>query len=203
MVIYKVNDKEFEQFGKVLDIDTKEIIETAEKIELPEEGSLYTASREDFENLPVARTVREECFGGLPVQLGYCYGHNDTLNALEWHKCSEVNIAVTDFILLLGDVRDIESGNKYNSEKIKAFKVLKGEAIEVYSTTLHFCPLETEKSGFGCVVGLVKGTNIPLDFEPNDKLLFRKNKWLLAHRENKALIEKGVVSGIYGTNIKL
>ena len=31
-------------------------------------------------------------------------GYNDTLNALEWHKCSEINIATTDLILLVGDL---------------------------------------------------------------------------------------------------
>lgn len=203
MKIYRVTDKEFAQFGKILDIDTKEIIETAEKIELPAEGSIYTASLESFEKLPVMKTIKNECFGGMPAQLGYCYGHSNMLNALEWHTCSEVNIAVTDLILLLGDVRDIEEGNKYNSDKVKAFKVLKGEAIEVYSTTLHFCPIETSKSGFGCVVGLLEGTNTNLDFEPDDKRIFRKNKWIIAHNENTALIEKGVVGGIYGINHKI
>ena len=203
MKIYRVTDKEFDTFGKVLDIDTKEIIEVAEKTEMPSEGSLYVASHEEFEKLPVMKTVQNEYFGGMPTQLGYCYGHSNMLNALEWHKCSEINIAVTDLILLLGDVRDIEEGNKYNSDKVKAFKVLKGEAIEVYATTLHFCPIETSKTGFGCVVGLLKGTNTDLDFVPEDKLIFRKNKWIMAHVENTALLEKGVVGGIYGINHKI
>ena len=125
------------------------------------------------------------------------------LGALEWHKCSEVNIAVTDLILLLGDVRDIEEGNKYNSAKVKAFRVKKGQAIEVYATTLHFCPIETDKSGFGCVVGLLKGTNTDLEFASEDKLLFRKNKWIMAHNDNQALLNRGVVGGIYGENYKI
>ena len=203
MKIYRVTDKEFETFGKVIDIDTKEIIEVAEKTEMPKEGSCYVASHDEFEKLPIMQTIQNEYFGGMPTQLGYCYGHSNMLNALEWHKCSEVNIAVTDLILLLGDVRDIEEGNKYNSDKVKAFKVLKGEAIEVYATTLHFCPIETAKSGFGCVVGLLKGTNTDLDFVPEDKLIFRKNKWIMAHNENTTLLNRGVVGGIYGINHKI
>ena len=125
------------------------------------------------------------------------------LNALEWHKCSEINIAVTDLILLLGDVRDIEDGNRYDSAHVQAFKLLKGEAIEVYSTTLHFCPIETTKNGFGCVVGLMKGTNTELDYTPDDKRLYRKNKWLIAHNDNIALINKGAIGGIYGINYEI
>ncbi len=149
------------------------------------------------------KIVKNKYFGGMPTQLGYCYGHSNMLNALEWHKCSEINVAVTELILLLGDVRDIEEGNKYNSDKVKAFRVLKGEAIEVYATTLHFCPIEASKDGFGCVVGLLKGTNTDLEFESEDKLIFRTNKWIMAHNENTALLNRGVVGGIYGINHKI
>lgn len=202
MKFYSVTDPEFKAFGRVLDIDVSELIATAEKIEMPAEGSIYNPSREEFEALPVMDTVTRAIFGELPAQLGYCYGHSNMLNALEWHTCSEVNVAVTDMILLLGDVRDVENG-RYDSAKVKAFKVKKGEAIEVYATTLHFCPIETSKDGFGCVVGLLKGTNIPLEEPTLDKLLFRKNKFLIAHEDNKALVDKGVFPGIYGENYKI
>ena len=202
MKFYSVTDPEFKAFGRVLDIDVSELIATAEKIEMPAEGSIYNPSREEFEALPVMDTITRAIFGELPAQLGYCYGHSDTLNALEWHTCSEVNVAVTDMILLLGDVRDVENG-RYDSAKVKAFKVKKGEAIEVYATTMHFCPIETSKDGFGCVVGLRKDTNIPLEEPTLDKLLFRKNKFLIAHEDNKALVDKGVFPGIYGENYKI
>lgn len=202
MKFYSVTDPEFKAFGRVLDIDVSELIATAEKIEMPAEGSIYNPSREEFEALPVMDTITRAIFGELPAQLGYCYGHSNMLNALEWHTCSEVNVAVTDMILLLGDVRDVENG-RYDSAKVKAFKVKKGEAIEVYATTLHFCPIETSKDGFGCVVGLLKGTNIPLEEPTLDKLLFRKNKFLIAHEDNKALVDKGVFPGIYGENYKI
>ena len=203
MKIYRVTDKEFLQFGNVLDIDTSDILEEANNVEMPSEGSKYVASKSEFENLAVMDTIKNEIFGGMATQLGYCWGYNDTLNALEWHKCSEVNIAVTDLILLLGDVRDLEDGNRYNSEKVKAFKLLKGEAIEVYATTLHYCPIQASKSGFGCVVGLLKDTNTDLDIIPEDKLIFRKNKWIIAHKDNTELLEKGIIGGIYGENYKI
>ncbi len=202
MKIYSVNDNEFKMFGRVLSLDAESIINEAQKMEMPSEGSLYIPSCEEFEKLAIAQTIQNEYYGELPVQIGYCFGHSNALNALEWHSCSEINIAVTDMILLLGDVRDIEEGYRYNSENVKAFKLEKGQAIEVYATTLHFCPIETEKTGFGCVVGLLKGTNTPLDEAPANKVLFRKNKWLIAHVDNKALIDRGVVAGIYGENYK-
>lgn len=203
MKIYKVTDREFLPFGKVLHIDTKDIIKKAQEIPLPKEGSSYVPAVEEFEELPLFDYVKNEIFGTIDTQLGYCFGHNDTLNALEWHKCPELNIAVTDFILLLGDVRDIEEDGRYNSQNLVAFKVEKGCAIEIYATTLHFCPIQASKEGFGCVVGLLRGTNTPHDGEISDKLQFRKNKWIIAHEENTALINKGVACGIYGENYKI
>ena len=75
--------------------------------------------------------------------------------------------------------------------------------MEEYSTRLHFCPCETEKSGFGCVVGLPVETNTPLDISSPDPYLFRKNKWIMAHEENTGLINRGVVPGITGKNFEI
>lgn len=201
--LYSVNDSEFKTFGRVItDLDTSEIIAAAEKIERPEAGSAYSPREESFERLQIADQIKKEFFGTLPTQIGYCHGHNSLLNAAEWHFSSEINIAVTPLVLILGHVWDIENG-KIDSSSFKAFYLPKGTAAEVYATTLHFCPCETEKSGFGCVVGLPLGTNTPLEEEADNPLLFRRNKWIIAHVENSSLISKGVVSGITGKNFEI
>lgn len=203
MKIYSVNDAEFKQFGRVINLDADELIKTAEKIPLPDSGASYKASVDEFEKLAIKETIKDNYFGGMPTQIGYCWGHSNQMNALEWHTCSEINIGITDLILLLGDVRDIEDGNQYNSDNVKAFKLKKGEAIEVYATTLHYCPIEVSKDGFGCIVGLLEGTNTALDTPVEDKRIFAKNKWLIAHNDNKALIDRGACAGIYGPNHKI
>lgn len=201
--LYSVNDIEFKTFGRVIkNLDTSEIIATAEKIERPETGSVYSPSEESFERLQIATQIKKEFFGTLPAQVGYCHGHNSLLNAAEWHFSSEINIAVTPLVLILGHVWDIENG-KIDSSSFKAFYLPKGTVAEVYATTLHFCPCEVEESGFGCVVGLPLNTNTPLDENSENQLLFRKNKWLIAHEENTSLINRGAVAGITGTNFEI
>ena len=201
--IYSVNDSEFKTYGRVItDLDTTEIVSAAEKITNPETGSVYTPSEENFEKLQIAAQIKDEFFGTLPTQIGYCYGHNSLLNAAEWHFSSEINIAVTPLVLILGHVWEIVNG-KIDSSSFKAFYLPKGAAVEVYATTLHFCPCETEKSGFGCVVGLPLDTNTPLDETSENPFLFRKNKWIIAQEENTSLINRGVVSGITGTNFEI
>lgn len=200
---YDVSDKEFASFGRIItNLDTSEIINAAEKISNPDCGSSYLPSLENFEALKIADAIKNECFGTLPTQIGYCYGHSNFLNAAEWHSSSEINIAVTPLVLILGHVWDITDG-KIDSSRFKAFYLPKGTAVEVYATTLHFCPCEVEKGGFGCVVGLPLGTNTPLDNTPENPLLFRKNKWIIAHEQNTSLINRGVVSGITGKNFEI
>ena len=201
MKIYRVTDKEFNEFGTVVTADTAEIIEAGEKIPMPEQGVKYVPSQAEFEPLEIASKMKLEVFGGMPIQMGYCWGSNDTMNAMEWHKNSEINIAVTDMILLLGKVQDIEN-NRYDSANVMAFLMKKGEAVEMYATTLHYCPIQTSEEGFRCVVILPEGTNTPIDDNGGNKLITAKNKWLIAHEECERLLEKGYVPGIYGENYK-
>ena len=201
--IYSVNDDEFRSFGRIVkNIDATEIIKVAKTIENPSEGSCYVASEPKFEELPVAKEIADKLFGTLPTEIGYCYGHSSFLNATEWHTCSEINIAVTDLVLFLGHTYDIVDG-KIDSSSFKAFFVPEGTVLEVYATSLHFCPCEVNKDGFGCVVGLAAGTNVPLETEVDDELLFRKNKWIIAHNDNAPLIARGVKPGISGENFEL
>ena len=200
---YDVSDKEFSSFGRIIkSIDTTEIIEAAEKISNPEKGSSYLPSVETFEGLKVAKDIKNDCFGTLPTQVGYCFGHNNFLNATEWHTSSEINIAVTPLVLILGHVWDITDG-KIDSSDFKAFFVPKGTVIEVYSTSLHFCPCEVSEKGFGCIVALPKDTNTALETATEDKRIAAKNKWIICHKDNASAIARGILPGITGENYKI
>jgi len=203
VAFYDVSDKEFASFGRIIkSLDATEIIETAKKIPNPESGSSYQPSVEDFEKLNIAETIKNEYYGSMPTQIGYCWGRNTMMNATEWHTSGEINIAITPLVLILGHVWDINDG-KIDSSEFKAFYLPAGTVVEVYATSLHFCPCEVDKNGFGCVVGLPAGTNTNLEIETKDKLLFRKNKWIIAHVENETLINRGVKPGITGTNYEI
>ena len=78
-----------------------------------------------------------------------------------------------------------------------------GTVLECYATTLHYSPFQVNKDGFGWVVALPEGTNTPLESEYSNKLLWAKNKWLIAHKENTSLIEKGAVAGVMGINTEI
>ena len=201
--LFSVDSPEFAEYGRVLSgFDATAFVKAAEAIPMPEAGSAYQASVKEFEALPAAREICDGCFGTLDTQIGYCYGHSNYLNALEWHYSSEVNVAVTPLVLMLAKRSDIKNG-RIDSSCVKVFFVPAGTVIEVFATTLHFCPCEVSKGGFGCVVALPSGTNTPLDIPVKDPLLFRENKWIFAHEGNTALLQRGVIAGVYGENYKI
>lgn len=200
--IFSIYDEEFKKYGKVLDIDTDEIVNVCEKIELPIEGSSYSLSIDALENVKNAKKLKEMLFGSLDVQIGLCSGFSSNLNALEYHNSSEINVAATPLVLILGLRYEME-GNTYKSDKVKAFYLEKGDAIEVFATTMHFCPCQVSDEGFSCVVALPKGTNDLLNEESDDKLLFKKNKWIICHEKNQALIDRNVYPGISGVNYQI
>lgn len=204
MVIKNVNDIEFKKYGKVLSkYNVEELLKKMEETPLPSDV-IYEPSIAELEGLDIAKEFKERQFGGLDIQIGYCNGNNYMLNAVEYHRTSEVNIAVTDLILLLGLQQDIEDDYSYDTSKIEAIFVPAGTAIEVYATTLHYAPCNANEEGFKCVVILPKNTNLPLEVnvekQGEDSLLFAKNKWLIGHSETN-LEEQGAFIGLKGDNI--
>lgn len=203
MQIKNVNDVDFKVYGRVLEsVDTKGIAEAMKNTPVPSDV-IYVPSDKELESTPLYNIMSDSIYGGMPVQIGYCNGHNQKLNGLEYHRSSEIDIAVTDLILLIGRQQDIEQNYTYDTAKAEAFFVPAGCAVELYATTLHYAPCGIEGSGFKCVVVLPKGTNYdvtPLTDNGEDRLLAATNKWLIAHSE--AHIE-GAFVGLKGENISV
>ena len=202
--IQNVADDAFRRYGKVLEgYDFTELLKEMKHTPVPEDVT-YVPSVEEMEALPVAKELQNKGYGGLPIEIGYCNGHNKKLNGLEYHRSSEINVAVTDLVLLIGHQQDVEKDFTYDTSKVEAFLVPAGTAIEVYATTLHYAPSHVNESGFQCVVVLPKGTNTDLTFQTEktgeDSLMTAKNKWLIAHEDAKIA---GAFNGLKGENITI
>lgn len=205
MQIQHVTDASFSKYGRVLlDYPVEKLIEAMKKTEMPDDV-VYVPSVKELEDLDEVKKWVQSFGGGLDWQVGYCNGHNQKLNALEYHRSSEINVAVTDLILLIGMEKDITSDLIYDTALVEAFLIPAGTMIEVYATTLHYAPCGVEGKGFQCVVGLPKGTNTDLEetFESagEDRLLFAKNKWLIGHPQGG--LPKAAWIGLQGENITI
>ena len=209
--ILSVRDTCFESYGRIIDeFDFSELLDyMEEQTEIPENGNIYTASVSEMENTDIAEKVKNLIYGEMPIEIGYCNGRNTTYNGFEYHKGSEINIAVTDFMLVLGHSWEIKE-NTYKIEDAKVFFVEKGTAIEMYQTTLHLSPCRVCDEGFKDIVILPRGTNTPLEKKEHclcenseGRLLLQKNKWVIAHPEREPLIRQGAYPGLLGENKEL
>ena len=205
MEIQNVKDKSFEKYGRVLkDFQCQDLLEVMKIKEAPSDV-FYTPGDKDLEACKSMKKVCGSLYGGMPVQIGYCNGHNKKLDAFEYHRDSEINIAATDLVLILGSEQDIEEDFSYDTGKAEAFLVPAGTAVEIYATTLHYAPCHVNAEGFKCIVVLPKGTNTEINketFRVEDQLLFARNKWLIAHPES-GLDCEGAFIGIKGENLTI
>ncbi len=207
MKIYSVYDPEFKPYGKVLEgYDTAGLIRAASAIPLPASGTAYEPSIPALEATDVYGLLQNNAYGGMPVEIGMCWGRNTRLNCLEYHRDSEVNIGEGDFILLLAKQSEIEGG-VLDTSKVKAFRAPAGVPVEVYATTLHYAPCNAGKDGsFRVVVVLPRGTNFPAPaiapLNEEDTWMTARNKWLLAHPDSDEA-RSGAHIGLSGENIDI
>lgn len=208
MVFYSVYDPEFKPYGQIVDgmADTVQEILNVLKDAPQGPGVDYVPEYEPLQELPAMVEISEHCYGGMPVQLGWCNGHNTRLNCLEYHRDSEFNLGTEDFILLLAKQDEIENG-VLDTAKVRAFRVPAGVLVEVYATTLHYAPCHCDESkGFRVLVALPQGTNTDKPAIENksseDKLLWARNKWLLAHPDSSEAAQ-GAHVGLSGENIDI
>lgn len=206
MTIYSVFDPEFAEFGKVLEgYDTSELVKAMEAVDMPAEGVAYEPWIDSLEACGIMKELGDNAFGGMPIELGMCWGYNKALNCLEYHRNSEINIGATDFVLLLAKQEKIIDG-KLNTADVVAFKAPAGAVVEVYATSLHYAPCMVTDDGFRVAVVLPKNTNTDLEKgavkNEEDKMLWARNKWLIAHPDASEA-KQGAYVGLVGENITI
>ena len=207
MKILSVYDEEFASYGKGVEgYDVQPILDALNASTPLPEAVEYKPEEEAIQSLDIAAEIAPTLYGGLPVQFGYCNGHNTKLNCLEYHRDSEFNLGTEDFVLILAKEGEIKDG-KLDTSLCKAFRVPAGVLVEVYATSLHYAPCHADPAkGFKVLVALPKGTNVGTcatagkTFE--DKLLWAANKWLLAHPDS-AEAKDGAWVGLVGENLDI
>ena len=205
MEIKKITDAAFRKYGRVVQgIDFDELIEAIKRETPLPDGVAYEPSIEALEATQSAKELQKRTYGELPIEVGYCNGHNYKLNAVEYHRSSEINVAATDAVLILGMQQDITDDFTYDTAKMEAFLVPAGTAVEIYAPTLHYAPCSADQSGFKVGIVLPKGTNYPLTQSHEgweDSLITAQNKWLIGHEEGG--LDAGAHIGLIGKNLDI
>jgi hypothetical protein len=206
--VLPVSHPAFNRFGRLLSGPITAAVAYARAHALPGSEVVYEPANAGLEADQALMTwLTDVVYGGMPVQLGWCYGRNTRLDGLEYHKGNEVLIAVTDVIVLVGHFDDLqwEPAPSFDSSQAKAFYVPQGSVVEFYSTCLHFAPIQVSaKTGFCTLIALPRSTNTGLEAvypkTGEAALLFARNKWLIVHPEARSLVDAGAYVGIKGEN---
>ncbi|TVP85491.1 MAG: DUF4867 family protein [Acholeplasmataceae bacterium] len=209
LTIMALTDQRFRSYGRMMTHEPFEqvIKHLLDAVPMPAEGNRYVPHDSKLAACLDMALIQHQCFGDLKIQIGYVNGYNSRLNALEYHKSSEIVVAATGMVLLLGKTEDIID-DMYDSNKLIAVYVEPGQVLELFGSTLHFSPCKIEPAGFKAAIILPWGTNTETSkasvyLHQEDRWLFKKNKWLLAHPENRQAIESGAIIGIKGPNIEI
>lgn len=206
MKILTVDSPEFQVYGRIVEnVDFLPLLEELKKTPVTEQV-VYEPSVASLENTDTFRQLADITYGEMPIQIGFCNGHNNCLNALEYHKDSEVNVMATDAVLMLGLRSELEPDFTYDTANVKAFLVPAGTAVEIYATSLHYAPCGVDGNGFQVAIVLPKGTNYPFQKRRDvrmgeDALLTATNKWLIGHPQGG--LEEGCFLGLKGENLML
>lgn len=205
MEIKKITDPAFRKYGRVIQgIDFTDLVEAIKRATPLPDGVAYEPSIAALEAVKGAKELQKRTYGELPVEVGYCNGHNYKLNAIEYHRSSEVNVAATDAVLIVGMQQDITDDFTYDTSLMEAFLVPEGTAVEIYATTLHYAPCSADEGGFKVGIVLPAGTNYPLEEKHEgweDALIAAQNKWLIGHAEGG--LDAGAHIGLVGKNLDI
>ena len=84
MTIQSVFDPSFSKYGQVLTgYDLTGLLDTLERVTPVPEGTEYVPEQPELMALPVCGELSDRAYGGMPIQIGWCNGHNTKLNCLE------------------------------------------------------------------------------------------------------------------------
>lgn len=198
---------------------------------IPESG-VYVASFPGLEALPLRETVSNEVFGAMEVQLGYCNGSTRGLDALEYHKSPEVIVADADIVLLLASFRslvdgcldatsieafllpagtavELYAGTLHFAPCATSPRGYRSLVVLPAGTNLSLPPADaasavvaasaTTQAGGGPGAA---GTAGKPQKTGESRLLFARNKWLIARPDCARLMARGAFPGLRGARLE-
>ena len=207
LTILDVNDPCFSMYGTIHPtVELPKMREFLYQVERTQE-EYYVPCEEKLMELPEADQLKDDVFGQVPCQIGWYYGYVTKLNAVEYHKCSEVLYEYEPCVLILGLLYDAKDGS-LDTGTMKIFYVPANTCVELYATTLHFAPCRAGREPVMQIVAQSKGTNTPLlksaqGKEKENRYLLERNKWVYVHPEAAGTVAPERFIGLTGDNITI
>ena len=83
MKIDSVYDPAFREYGQVITgYDVNELLKTLDQATPLPEGVEYVPEQPELQMLAVTQELQDRQYGGMPIQMGWCNGHNTQLSGI-------------------------------------------------------------------------------------------------------------------------
>lgn len=206
--IKPITDPSFKQYGVIWEnYDLTEVKNFAHNhFTIPSGPNVYVPSNPELEKCALFGELSRDIYAFMPLEAGQCMGHTSDFTAVEYHQGSEVNITLTDVIMVLAHRAILEEKDSIDAQKeADLFYVPAGTVFEMYSDTLHYSPIMVHDSGFKVIVVLPKGSNQPLKYglKTHNPRIVKQNKFQLVHKCRTDKIAQGAIIGVTGDLIKI
>lgn len=182
-----VDDPKFEPYGTAYwDLDATEFVAAMRETFDGEMGDqpVYEPQVEALQDLPFVQQISETIYGGEPVQVGWIYGNNATLDYLEYNQVTVTLIPAENIVVFVGDEANLDQTTwQFDVKKAKAFYIPANAVVAINPGVLHSAPLRvSEATGALTAVIVPQGVGLGAASagEGIDQALVAEGRWIFA-----------------------
>lgn len=201
-----VDDPKFDSYGKLhWDVDPTGFVSAMQENfdGTMSETAVYEPVVEELQDHPFVKEIQDLVYGGEPVQVGWVYGLNDSLDQLEYNGVTVTLVPANDSVIFLGAKDKLNTTDwTFASKDTQAFFVPDHVIVELLPDTLRSLPI-TANSQEGYLVAVITpagvGLEDPAPGEGIDQALVSNNRWIFAFPDNPG----GYFAGLTGSNTSI
>ena len=198
-----IDDPKFESFGAAhWDLDATAFAQAMKGAFSGQMGAdaVYEPQVEALKDDPLVAQVQEQIYNGEPVQVGWVYGNNSSLDYLEYNGQPVTLVTSEPVVIFVGDKANLDNTTwQYDAGKTSAFYVPANTVVTINPEVLRSAPVRIA-DGTGQLTAVIVPEGVGVEAaSPGsgmDQALAAKDRWVFAFPG----IPGGFYEGLTGKN---
>lgn len=200
------DDPKFEPFGKVRwELDATEFAQSLKAAFTGQKGeqAAYEPAVAALQDLPLVAQIQETIYDGQPVQVGWTYGNNASLDLMEYNGVTVTLVTADPVVLFVGGKDKVDgTAGTFNTSDAVAIYIPENSVVELGPNTLRSMPVRVlDATGQLTAVIVPQGVGIEAAQagQGMDQALVAKDRWVFSLPETPG----GYFAGLKGSNIRI
>jgi Domain of unknown function (DUF4867) len=198
-----VDDPKFEPFGTAhWDLDATafaQAMKSAFKGQM-DTTAVYEPQVDALKDDPLVAQIQEKTYNGEPVQVGWIYGKNPSLDYLEYNGKPVTLVTTEPVVLFLGDKAKLDTATwKFDTGNASAFYLPANAVVTINPEVLRSAPIRVT-DGTGQLTAIITPQGVGAEPASSgsgmDQALVAKDRWIFALPG----IPGGYYEGLTGSN---